>query len=180
MSLWDDDYKAYLDELEQEKINELDRADEYRLAMECEKAEQWEDEEEWNKKQTLKGGIDMITAKLHARWVERLEHWGNWVRMEVISIPMDGRRLVFLHFQGVDHRGSHYGQASESYDLIRDSRERKNFLRKYIGKVQISEELVMVLRDSESKCIGRHGDHEFPIEDEPWRSHYAVRSSRLR
>ena len=111
----------------------------------------------------------MIKAKLHTKWEAEYAS-GIDQSFRVISINIDGKRLVFINSRSYDNRATHYGETFEDYKLVEDREKRKSFLRKYRGEICISDELVEAISRSESHSVARQ-------DSEPW---MALIDGRLR
>lgn len=101
----------------------------------------------------------MAKAKLHA---SQREEYASGIEKEtrVISINVNGKRLVLMHSYWFDCRGSHYGETEEEYNLVQDHEKRKKFLKKYRGKICISDDVVAAIAKSESHCVAKQSSYD--------------------
>lgn len=103
----------------------------------------------------------MKEAKLHATWEENHAS-GIDKCFRVISVNVDGKRLVLLHLFSHDNRGTHYGETFEQCDLVQDREKRKNFLKRYRGKEYVSDALMEAILKVMPNSVARQSGPDDP------------------
>ncbi len=124
----------------------------------------------------------VLHTTLHSFVANYNEHYAHNCPVAVVSVSLEDRILIIEHQCEFDARGSHYGQADETYTLVSDLKiediEHNSGLYSQFGESldwchvhhdDISSEVIELLLRSSTKTIGRSGCPECPINDQPWK-----------
>ncbi len=120
-----------------------------------------------------------MEIKIHSEKFERHSHRATVIPHRIISFKVGGRRLFFHHSVAVDRRGTHYGDTCESLTLIKNPNEYKRLRKQFVRKGQLGDEAIRALGASRTKCLGRAGGLDFPVEDSKWYERFGFRCRSL-
>jgi hypothetical protein len=109
-----------------------------------------------------------METKIHTERFKVDLHWASVIPYRVISFNVGNRRLFFKHVIAVDRRGSHYGYTCESLSLIKNPREYKRLRKQFMRRGTIGEDVILALEASRTKCLGRSGSLDSPVEESKW------------